>query len=122
MDIFKKELKNQTFFEAGDQTRLTEVYHPKNDEHIKLPYSLAFASIKVGNKSLLHRLKQEEMYIFTQGVGSITIGKNNFKVEKGTHILVPGGVDQEVTNEGSEALEFYCIVSPPWEEKDELIL
>lgn len=122
MDIFKKELKNQTFFEAGDHTILTEVYHPKNDEHIKLPYSLAFASIKVGNKSLLHRLEQEEMYIFTQGVGTIKIGRNKVKVEKGTHILVPGGIDQEVINEGSLALEFYCIVSPPWAEKDEIIL
>ena len=122
MDIFKKELKNQAFFTAGDQTKLTEVYHPKNDEHLKLPYSLAFASIKAGNKSLLHRLEQEEMYIFTQGIGTITIGKKNFNVQKGTSILVPGGIEQEVVNEGSVALEFYCIVSPPWEEKDEIIL
>ena len=122
MDIFKKDLKKLDFFEAGDNTILTEVYHPKNDKSNLLPYSLAYASIKVGNKSLLHRLEQAEMYIFTQGKGTISIGKNSFNVEKGTSILVPGGIEQEVINKGSVALEFYCIVSPPWDEKDEIIL
>lgn len=122
MYIFKKQAEDLQYFEAGDHTILTEVYHPKNDNNSKLPYSLAFAKIEPEKQSLLHTLEQDEMYIFTKGSGIIEIGKQSFNVKQGTCILVPKDIPQTVINKGTTILEFYCIVSPPWTEKGEVIL
>ena len=121
METFKKHLDNLSYFEAEDKTILTEVFHPKNDTGIEIPFSLAYASIKPGNSSLPHTLKQKEMYLFTKGKGEISIAGETHLIFKGSCILVPGGALQSVENNGTEDLEFYCIVSPPWTAADEII-
>ena len=114
-------IEDLPFFKAGDNTILTEVFHPKNDA-VDLPYSLAYAKIEAKQKSLKHVLKNEELYIFIKGHGTIHInGKSNI-VQQGSVVLVPKGKEQYVENSCDETLCFYCIVSPPWSEDQEEIL
>lgn len=109
------------FFTAGDATILTEVLHPKND-FIELPYSLAFAKIEPGKKSLPHTLGGSETYIFTAGKGTIVVNGQRQRVASGMVVLVPANAEQYVENEGTTTLCFYCIVAPPWREEAEEVL
>ena len=114
-----KSIKEQEEFLAGDETRLREVLHPKNDG-IALPYSLAFARLEEGEVSLAHRLrKSSELYIFQKGQGCIFIEGREQVVQPGDVVLVPAGALQHVENKGKGSMEFYCVVSPPWREDEE---
>ena len=104
----KKSLSDIAAFLAGDHTILKEVIHPKNDG-IDLPYSLAYAKIEVGKKSLPHRLtKSEELYYFLEGEGKITIEDKSYSVKKADVVLVPKNANQFVENKGNCDLEFLC--------------
>lgn len=116
-----KEVYNLETFLAGDDTTLTEVFHPKNDG-LDLPYSLAFAKLDLAQKSLPHKLKNDELYIFIKGNGSIFIEDEKSDVKSGSVVLVPKMKTQYVENTGKDELHFYCIVSPPWSEEQEEIL
>lgn len=109
-------------FEANDKTTLKEIIHPKNDE-VQLNYSLAQASLKHGESSVPHYLaNQSELYFFLKGEGEIVIDDKKQKVKKGDIVLVQKGATQHLENQGDNILEFLCIVSPPWEEKDDITL
>ncbi|MCR9290105.1 MAG: cupin domain-containing protein [Bacteroidetes bacterium] len=117
----KKSLSEIVEFLAGDHTILKEVLHPKNDA-IDLPYSLAYAKIEIGKKSLPHRLtKSSELYYFLEGEGTISIDGQSQKIKKSDIVLVPKNAEQAVENLGNCDLEFLCIVSPPWNELEEEI-
>lgn len=107
-------------FIAGDKTLLKEVLHPKND-NIPLAYSLAQASINVGESSLPHQLKGSEVYYFLEGNGEIVVNKDKKSVKKGDVVFVPSNAEQYVVNSGNRNLVFLCIVSPPWDEQEETI-
>ncbi len=109
-------------FEANDKTILKEIIHPKNDG-VQLNYSLALASLKIGESSVPHYLaNQTELYIFLKGKGKIIIDDKQQKVNTGDVVLVPKGARQHLENQGNSVMEFLCIVSPPWEEKDDIVL
>ena len=108
-------------FQAGDETTLREVLHPDR-EAIDLPYSLAQATIDVGKSSLPHRLSGGELYIFRRGAGRIWVDGQAREVKGGELVFVPPGAEQYVENTGTEVLDFFCIVSPPWRESTEEIL
>ncbi len=118
----KKTVAELSTFVAGDETVISEVLHPKN-EPLNLPYSLAFATLEVGASSKPHILKQsEEVYVIVSGSGTATVGKEEFAVQPGDVVLIPAGVVQFIRNDGDEVLKFYCIVSPPWNKDDEVIV
>ncbi|MEZ4961593.1 MAG: cupin domain-containing protein [Saprospiraceae bacterium] len=106
---------------AGDLTRLKEVLHPENSG-VVLPYSLAFASLEVGQSSLPHRLAGTEVYFFLCGYGQATIDGSQYQVEQNDTLLVPAGAIQSLENTGNNNLEFLCIVSPPWSQSGEEII
>jgi mannose-6-phosphate isomerase-like protein (cupin superfamily) len=117
----KKSTFNLPEFLAGDHTVLREVLHPKNDK-IDLSYSLAYAKIEPGKKSLPHRLtKSSELYYFLEGKGKITVEGKTTKIQKSDIFLVPENAEQFVENTGEKDLEFLCIVSPPWNEAEETV-
>ena len=109
------------FFKANDLTNLTEVLHPKNNK-LDLPYSLAFAYLEAGETSLLHVLKETEVYFIMKGKGEIRLGEIRYFIEKGDCVVVLPDIEQSVTNTGECRLEFLCIVSPPWTESGEKII
>ena len=120
--ILKKKIDSLPTFIAGDATNIIEVFHPKNDA-LPFNYSLAKASLEVGTSSYPHILKeQSELYIFLEGNAEVFIGEEKTFARKGDIVWVPAGVKQYVKNIGDETLHFFCIVDPPWQEVDEIIL
>jgi len=108
-------------FLAGDHTQIQEVLHPKNDD-IALSYSLAFATLEPGKSSLPHILhKSSELYIILKGTGKVRVGEEVKTVGEGQIVLIPAGVEQWIENIGRGPLEFYCVVSPPWSEEQEVV-
>ena len=118
--MITKHVPQLPFFIAGDETRLAEVLHPKNDL-IELPYSIAYATIAPGKSSLLHTLSGSETYIFTAGQGMITVNGITQKVGPGVVVFVPENARQSVENQGDMDLSFYCMVAPAWSEEGEKI-
>lgn len=121
LPMLHKKISDVPAFTAGDETRLQELIHPKN-EPIDLPYSLAKATLEPGGASLPHTLaKSAELYIFEQGSGLVICGGQEVAVEKGSIFLVPAGQEQSVRNTGQDTLVFYCVVSPPWSAEQETV-
>ncbi len=106
---------------AGDLTKLKEILHPKNDE-VDLPYSLAFATLEVGESSLKHQLSSTEVYHIIKGEGKAIVGEEQWDISSGDTFLVLPNTDQLVKNTGQTRLDFICMVSPPWEPAGETIL
>lgn len=120
--MLKKSVKNTPAFLAGDNTQIREVLHPKN-ETINLPYSLAYATLAPGQSSKAHILQtSSEVYVFVRGSGQVFVNEEATGVAPGDVIHIPGGAQQHVVNNGSELLEFWCIVAPAWSANDELVL
>jgi mannose-6-phosphate isomerase-like protein (cupin superfamily) len=44
------------------------------------------------------------------------------KISRGDLVYVPPGAHQSLLNYGTEAIEFLCLVDPPWKMDDEDIL
>jgi mannose-6-phosphate isomerase-like protein (cupin superfamily) len=111
-------LRQCTEFLAGDHTRLRELLHPAKDS-LKLGYSLAHGLVDPGKSSLWHRLKSSEVYYFLSGRGTMKVGDESVAVEAGSVVYVPPGAIQSLVNEGSDAVEFLCLVDPAWRPEDE---
>lgn len=116
-----RKLNPASFFRTADNSELFEWLHPYKDEEIKhLKYSIAYARILTGEKTLQHRIQNSsETYIFVSGKGRIVIENESEDVSAGVAVVVPAGKWQWVENTGTSPLVFLCIVSPPWEEENE---
>lgn len=120
--MLKRSIDDTPAFEAGDATRIREVLHPK-DGAVSLPYSLAYAELEPGTSSVPHILSQRsEVYIFTTGQGRVYVDDQMEPAAAGEVIHIPAGSRQHVENTGSEVLGFWCIVAPPWQAEDEIVL
>ena len=72
----------------------------------------------VVSKTILHPGKetgghnhsgQEEVYIFTNGIGRMIVGTKTYNVKAGNTILIPDGDFHKVWNEGKDDLIFTCV-------------
>ena len=52
---------------------------------------------------------QEEVYIFTNGIGRMIVGTKTYNIKAGNTILIPDGDFHKVWNEGKDDLIFTCI-------------
>jgi len=122
--MFHKKIDQEFHINATDQTKLSEIIHPiHNSNDPTTPYSLAHAFLSPGKQSSPHSLIQStETFIFIQGTGEITIEKEKESIQPGSIIVVPPGKYQFIHNTGSNNLEFYCIVSPPWDKNQDIPL
>jgi mannose-6-phosphate isomerase-like protein (cupin superfamily) len=107
-------------FIAGDKTIIKEVLHPKNDG-VKMNYSLAHATVNIGEKSIPHRLKSSEVYIILNGIGKVHIDDSEAIIEAGQLVFIPQKALQWIENIGDSTLDFLCIVEPSWKADDEII-
>lgn len=107
-------------FLAGDKTFLREVMHPANDA-VDLPFSVAHASLEVGETSLPHSLGQTEVYYILSGQGRLVVEEESIPLSAGGLAIVPSGARQSLENTGAEPIVFLCIVSPPWTAENETI-
>lgn len=116
--MLSKSLNQIKAFLAGDETQIKEVLHPKNDG-VDLPYSLAHASLGVGKASLPHLLKGSEVYFVLEGTGRVFIDEEERLLQKGDLVFIPAGAHQHIRNEGTDDLQFLCIVAPAWSAEEE---
>lgn len=108
-------------FTAGDKTVLRELLHPDNTRPFSGRYSLAHASLAVGEESLRHALKTSEVYYILAGEGLLTIDDESTAVTAGDCIEIPPHAIQSIRNTGTVMLSFLCIVDPAWKAADEVV-
>jgi len=116
-----RHLKDCTEFLAGDNSLLRELLNPTKDT-IQTRYSLAWAQVKPGEKTLVHKLEASEVYYIIKGSGIIHTNNEERKVNKNDTIYIPPNSIQFIENNGEENLEFLCIVDPAWTPDAEKIL
>jgi mannose-6-phosphate isomerase-like protein (cupin superfamily) len=116
-----KNIKNIPSFLAGDHTYIKEVLHPNND-NISIQYSLAHATLPIGETSLPHLLHGSEVYFITKGQGIVFINDEQKAVSVGDMVFIPPRAKQYIQNTGDEPLEFLCIVHPEWKAEEEELL
>jgi mannose-6-phosphate isomerase-like protein (cupin superfamily) len=120
--MFHKKIKEERHKQGPDQTNLSEIIHPiHNPKDPNIPYSLAHAFLHPGKQSSAHSLiHSTETFIIVQGTGKIIIEGERESIQKGSVIVVPQGKQQFIHNTGTNDLEFYCIVSPPWDKNNDI--
>lgn len=107
-------------FIAGDHTVLRELLHP-DKQPLELRYSLAHATVSVGQTSTPHSLRTSEVYYILKGVGEMHIEGETQRVEPGDAVYIPPNARQFIYNDGTEPLVFICIVDPAWRKEDETV-
>ena len=119
-----RDLRQARSFTAGDGTTLCEWLHPlREEERLRMDYSLAHAMLRPGEASRSHRLRESsEVFVILAGEGIISVNEDTAPVSAGQAVYVPPGAVQHLQNTGSEDLVFICLVSPPWRSEDEEIV
>jgi mannose-6-phosphate isomerase-like protein (cupin superfamily) len=119
-NIVVKHINNIKEIIAGDQCFLKELFHPDHDQ-AEIKFSLAYAHIKPGGKTLDHYLEQSETYYIISGEGNMHIEDHEFIVQPGNVYCVPPYKSQWIQNTGNTKLEFLVIVDPAWNKEKEYI-
>ena len=118
-----KNIKEQDFFTVQDNTKLTELFPSQNNTPNSLPYSLAYAELLGYKKSSPHRLQTSvELYIIVKGKGIMHINDEQQQVTKDQVVYIPKNSIQYIENTTKYPLGFYCIVSPPYQQKDDHLI
>lgn len=108
-------------FLAGDRCTIRELFSPANDR-IETNFSLAYAYVEPGGRTLDHLLHQAEIYYVIAGTGTMFLDGVAYAVHTGSSFYVPPHCRQWLRNDGPERFEFLCIVDPPWTPDGEEIL
>jgi len=104
-----------------DGSEIRELMHPAVQGNVA--QSLAEATVPPGCSTLLHRhARTEEIYHFTRGRGSMTLGDERLDVQAGDTVCIPPGKAHCVDNTGSEPLVLLCACSPPYSHDDTELL
>ena len=83
-----------------------------------------------GTLATPHSLTREEVFVVLKGTASVRLADSRTEAAAGDAIVVPAGVDLELTNAGGEPLELMCCLpvggqarladgttfTPPWAE------
>ncbi len=119
--MFVKNINECVEFTANDGCQIKEWLHPKN-EPVQLSYSVAMATVDVGQHSYKHMLEQTETYLITAGQGLMHIDDEEKIVKTGDAIYIEPKRVQWIENNGQEPLCFIAIVNPPWSEEGDVRL
>lgn len=104
-----------------DGSEIRELMHPSVQGN--RAQSLAEATVAPGGSTLLHRhLRTEEIYHFTRGRGSMTLGGERLQVRAGDTVCIPPGLAHCVENTGAEPLVLLCACSPAYSHDDTELL
>ena len=105
----------ELFFRSQDRSIINEL--EKNKE-----FSIAYGELKVGEKTKRHVMEMTEMYYILEGEGTLAINKDSYDIVQEMYIKVPPDSIQQLTNTGKTNLRFLCIVTPPYDPENEIIL
>lgn len=115
-----KKLNECDAMTGEDGKILRELLHP-DKQPLALRYSLAHASLPVGQTSTPHSLTTSEVYYIIQGKGEMHIENETQLIESGDTVYIPPNSHQYVHNCGDEPLVFICLVDPAWRPENETI-
>lgn len=116
-----KKLNECHEFTANDGCMIRELLHPHSDP-VDTGYSIAFARVETGGRTINHKLKQSEVYYILTGTGCMHVNDDSQLVECGNIIFIPANASQWIENKGNTDLQFLAIVCPPWREQDDIRL
>ena len=105
----------ELFFRSQDRSIINEL--ERNDD-----FSIAYGELKVGEKTKRHVMEMTEMYYILEGEGKLKINKDVYKIKQDMYIKVPPDSIQQLENTGKTNLRFLCIVTPPYDPENEIIL
>ena len=97
-------------FYTAERCHILEMSNSTADEQL----SIARARVEPGVSTAFHSLEDTvERYVILEGQGAVEIGKKAPEtVRAGDVVLIPPGIDQRITNTGSEDLIFLAICTP----------
>jgi mannose-6-phosphate isomerase-like protein (cupin superfamily) len=110
--IVKKDIKNEFYIEEG-------CFIIESSDKSDPQMSIALARVEPGVTTAFHYLEGiDERYLMISGKGSVEIGDMQPRVVKtGDVVYIPAGTRQRITNTGSDDLLFYCVCTPPFDQK-----
>lgn len=95
-------------FATSERCFITELLgHPSQPD-----VSLARARVLPGVTTQLHALDVEEIYVIEAGSGLMEVNGDRFPVVPGDSVLIPAGISQRITNDGTTDLVFLCLCRP----------
>jgi mannose-6-phosphate isomerase-like protein (cupin superfamily) len=96
------------WFEEG--CHIQEISNSYDDPSV----SIARARVEPGGRTCWHSLDGIfERYLVTEGQGTVEVGDMGpVAVSAGDLVLIPPGIRQRISNEGSTDLVFYAVCSP----------
>ena len=81
--------------------------------------TLGVANLPPGGMLKEHRHKQEEVYLVLEGSGLVKVGDEEFAVEAGSAVFIPGDVLHSCENTGTSDLRFaYVFPADSFEDVD----
>jgi mannose-6-phosphate isomerase-like protein (cupin superfamily) len=110
--IIKKDVNKEFYIE--ERCFIIESSHPSDKS-----MSIAIARVEPGVTTAFHYLDGiDERYLMISGKGLMEVGdlKPN-EIRSGDIVYIPAGTRQRITNTGSDDLLFYCICTPPFDER-----
>jgi mannose-6-phosphate isomerase-like protein (cupin superfamily) len=111
--ILKQDLTKE--FTTPERCSIFESLNATNDS-----LSVARARVAAGVTTKWHAVDGTvERYIIAEGKGRVQVGDLEPEdVGPGDVVLIPAGVRQRITNIGQADLIFYCVCTPPFEQKN----
>jgi quercetin dioxygenase-like cupin family protein len=67
-----------------------------------------------GEEVRIHQHPEEELYYVVVGKGRMTLGDQEFALEPGVAVYIPGDVPHGQTCTGHETLNIVCVIAPPF--------
>jgi len=94
-------------FTTPERCSILEVWNDPTDSAA----SIVLARVRPGVVTQLHRLNGvTERYVIVEGAGLVRVGDHLCeRVSRGDIVVIPAGMPQQITNEGTEDLLFYCV-------------
>jgi mannose-6-phosphate isomerase-like protein (cupin superfamily) len=113
-------LENVESFVTRDGSEIREVAGPASANAVN--QSLAEAMVQVGGETVehFHRMS-EEIYLFTHGLGRVSVGQDVRDVEPGDTVVIAPGLRHKLWNTGAEPLRLLCCCAPPYSHEDTVL-
>ena len=113
-------LQNAESFVTLDGSEIREVAGPASANAVN--QSLAEATVPVGGETVehFHRMT-EEIYLFTHGLGRLSVGLDVRDVEPGDTVVIAPGLRHKLWNTGAEPLRLLCCCAPPYSHDDTVL-
>ncbi len=84
--------------------------------------SLAEATVPPGGATIEHfHRTSEEIYLFTSGMGRMTLGEDEAAVRAGDAVVIPPGTPHKLRNTGPEPLVLLCCCAPAYSHEDTVL-